>query len=255
MFSSMQRNSTTAQSQHSQLKYIMTSQKVHVLRLAHVVYQHPDLEKALAFLNDFGFVEEYRTAHRVYLRGYGVQPYIYVAEQSPDSRRYFKGGFWVVESPQDLDIAASKHNASPIQDNDAPGGGKIVTLTDPNGFTIGFVHGQQLRGSQFSGGHLEQGLNPLPPNTVEKKLRVGAFRRFKHGPSPVHKLGHYGFVVPGSKFDATLSWYHDLMNLKPTDAVFDPRSDKDETVFNHIDLGQTYTDHHVRANHWKSRNY
>ncbi|KIV96560.1 hypothetical protein PV10_00409 [Exophiala mesophila] len=222
----------------------MTLTKVRVVRLAHVVYQHPDLEKALSFLLDFGFVEEHRTANRVYLRGYGVQPFVYVAEQSPDDRRHFIAGYWVVESPGELEKAASNPSASPILDSEAPGGGKVVTMTDPNGFTVGFVHGQKVRESDAVHGHLEQEQDPLSFNTTDNKPRRGVFRRFKQGPSPVHKLGHYGFVLPASKFQSTLAWYLSLMNLKPSDIVFNPETGLDETVFNHIDLGKTYTDHH-----------
>lgn len=225
----------------------MTISKVKVIRLAHVVYQHPDLEKALSFLFDFGFVEEHRTANRVYLRGYGIQPFVYVVEQSPDDRRHFIGGYWVVDTFGDLEKAASNPGASTIQDSEAPGGGKVVTVTDPNGFTVGFVHGQKLRESDAVHGHLELEHDPLF-NTIDNKPRRGVFRRFKQGPSPVHKLGHYGFVVPASKFESTLSWYLSLINLKPSDIVFNPETGKDETIFNHIDLGQTYTDHHVRRN-------
>ncbi|OAL34911.1 hypothetical protein AYO20_05872 [Fonsecaea nubica] len=220
----------------------MTGKRVRVVRLAHVVYQHPDLEKALTFLFDFGFVEEHRTPDRVYLRGYGSQPVVYVAERSPDNKRHFLGGYWVVDSLQDLETAAARPGASPIQDSDAPGGGKVVTVEDPNGYKVGFVYGQKLRESD----------GPVPPlektepisNTAIQKPRKGTFRRFKPGASPVHKLGHYGFIVPGSKFESTLSFYLDLINLKPTDAVFNPDTGKDETCFCHIDLGPEYTDHH-----------
>lgn len=223
----------------------MATKKVRAIRLAHVTYQHPDLEKALSFLADFGFVEEHRTLDKVYLRGYGVQPFIYVAEQSPDNKRHFIGGSWVVDRLEDLETAASKPGATSIQDSDAPGGGQIVTLTDPNGFKVGFVYGQKLREEDTSEIHLEQKSDQLPSNTTVQQPRRGVFRRFKQGASPVHKLGHYGFVVPGSKWDSTLSWYLDLINLKPSDAVFNPQTGKDETIFNHIDLGQEYTDHHV----------
>jgi catechol 2,3-dioxygenase-like lactoylglutathione lyase family enzyme len=225
----------------------MATKKVRVIRLAHVTYQHPDLAKALSFLADFGFVEEHRTLNKVYLRGYGIQPFLYVAEQSPDSKRHFIGGSWVVDRLEDLETAASKPGATPIQDSDAPGGGKTVTLTDPNGFKIEFVYGQKLR-EDTSKIHLEQKSDQLPSNTTVQRPRRGVFRRFKQGASPVHKLGHYGFVVPGSKWDSTTSWYLDLINLKPTDAVFNPQTGKDETIFNHIDLGQEYTDHHVSSN-------
>lgn len=221
----------------------MAIRKVCVVRLGHVVYQHPNLDRALSFLFDFGLVEEHRTPDRVYLRGYGVQPFVHVAEQSPDDKRHFMGAYWVVDTLEDLEAAASNPNASAIKDSDAPGGGKVVTIEDPNGQTVGFVYGQKLRAKD----------GPVPPlekttpmsNTAVEKPRKGTFRRFKQGASPVHKLGHYGFVVPTSKFESTLSFYTSLINLKPTDAVFNPTTGKDETCFCHIDLGPEYTDHHV----------
>ncbi|KIW10921.1 hypothetical protein PV08_10220 [Exophiala spinifera] len=219
----------------------MSTSKVRVIRLAHVVYQHPDLDRALKFLFDFGLVEEHRTDTRVYLRGYGVQPFIYVAEKSPDSKRHFLGGFWAVESEEEFKKAASKPNASSVQNIDGPGGGKFVTIDDPHGFKVGFVYGQKLRKADRP-----PPLEKTEPvfNGAEEKPRLGAWRRFQRGASPVHKLGHYGFMVPASTFESSRDWYTDLMNLKASDAVFDPRTGKDETCFLHIDLGSEYTDHH-----------
>ncbi|KAK4946509.1 hypothetical protein LTR10_014361 [Elasticomyces elasticus] len=219
----------------------MGIQQVRVVRLGHVVYQHPDLDKALKFLLDFGFVEEQRTLSRVYLRGYGVQPFLNVAEQSPDGKRHFLGAYWAVDSLEELQKAASNPGASPIEDSDAPGGGKVVTIEDPNGYKVGFIYGQKLR--EKDGPVPLEKTDPVSNGAVEKP-RKGVFRRFKHGPSPVHKLGHYGFVVPGSKFESTLSFYKSLINLKPTDAVFNPETGNDETCFCHIDLGPEWTDHH-----------
>ncbi|ETI25132.1 hypothetical protein G647_04504 [Cladophialophora carrionii CBS 160.54] len=220
----------------------MAIKQVRVVRLAHVVYQHPDLERALSFLFDFGFVEAHRTPERVYLRGYGTQPYIYVAEKSPDAKRHFKGAYWVVDTLADLEAAAAHPTASAVQDSEAPGGGKVVTLEDPNGFPVGFIFGQKLRESDGPAPPLEK-TDPIP-NLALEKPRKGTFRRFKTGPSAIHKLGHYGFIVPASKFESTLSFYKSLINIKPTDAVYNPATGKDETCFCHIDLGQQYTDHH-----------
>lgn len=217
--------------------------QVRVTRLASVHYQHPDLEKVLQFYSDFGLIEERRTPDKVYLRGFGVDPYIYVAEQSSDAKRHFVGGYWVVSSEEDLKKAASHPGASAIYDNDGPGGGKVVTVRDPCGFLVGFVFDQRLRIHDGTVGLLEQ-TSPTT-NSPFDKPRKGNVRRFHNAPSPVHKLGHYGYVVPRSKFRETLDWYHRLMNLKPTDTVYDPETLEDETTFNHIDLGDEYTDHHV----------
>lgn len=70
-------------------------------------YQHPDLDRAISFLKDFGMVEESKQGSRVYLRGYGSQPFVYIAEQSIDAQRHFLGGFWVVDDRVELQKAAS----------------------------------------------------------------------------------------------------------------------------------------------------
>jgi len=152
------------------------------------------------------------------------------------------GTYWVVDSPEDLEKAVSNPNASPIEESTAPGGGKVVTVEDPNGYKVGFLYGQTLRQKDGAVPPLEK-TTPIPNGAIEKP-RKGVFRRFKQGASPVHKLGHYGFVVPASKFESTLSYYTRLINLKPTDAVFDPVTGSDQTCFCHIDLGPEYTDHH-----------
>ena len=221
----------------------MDVNKVRVARLAHVVYQHVDIDKALEFLIDFGFVQIERRGNRIYLGGYGQQPFIYVLEQSPDSEKHFCGGYWVVESMEELEKAASHTNATSIQDYDAPGGGKFVVIKDPNGFDCGFVYGQKLQERKRSAITLEA--NDPVSNTVEEKLRKGSFRRFKKAPSPIHKLGHYGYSVPANKYDSTYTWYTTVLNLKLSDAIFDQATGKDESCFCHIDLGTEYSDHHV----------
>jgi catechol 2,3-dioxygenase-like lactoylglutathione lyase family enzyme len=224
----------------------MAVQQIKATRLSHVTYQHPNLQTALSFLNDFGLVEAGREGPRVFLRGYGVDPYIYVAEPSPDSKRHFLGAAWVVDSAEDLENAARHPASSGIHGIDGPGGGRMVTLKDPNGFNVSFLYGQTLQKADSNDTSYSREKTPgLTSNTAVEKPRRGQFRRFQLGPSPVNKLGHYGYFVPGSRYQKTLEWYTTVMNLKPTDAVYDPSTGDDKTVFTHIDLGEEFTDHHV----------
>lgn len=227
----------------------MSTSKIRVLRLAYVHYQHPDLQRAVDFLIDFGLEVARRDNNKVYLRGYGIEPFLNVAEQSPDGERHYLGGAWVVDSASDLKRAAMLPGATEIRDNDSPGGGKIVSLRDPNGMFVHFVHGQILREALTEDsvpGH--ETTSPVP-NGALAKPRKGDVRRFTLGPSSVHKVGHYGFAVPKDKFEETRDWYTRHMNLKPTDSSFNPVSGKDETCFLHIDLGPEYTDHHASLQH------
>ena len=220
--------------------------KIKVIRLSSVHYQHPNLETATKFLLDFGMVEVHRDESRLYFSGYGQEQYIYVAEQSPTSRRAFIGGTFEVESAKDLEIAAAQPNASQIEDDHGPGGAKRVNIRDPNGFLVSFIHGQSRRvGSTITETNRIVGDEQPVVNLANEKARRGHFRRFNSGPSPVHKLGHYGYLVPQDKYKTTFDWYTSLMNLTPTDTIFDPKTGDDTTCFMHIDLGPTYTDHHV----------
>ena len=226
----------------------MAKPVVHVVRLAHVHYQHPDLEKALGFLKDFGMLIERRDGDIVYLRGYGVQPYIYVASQSPDQKRHFCGTSWVVASMEDLEAAAALPTAQKegIQEELGPGGGKKVTVADPLGFPVHFTFGQTLRSVATTKDNALRLEKTAPTsNLALEKPRKGEFRRFHQGASPVHKLGHFGYVVGKANFEEMRQWYMTTLNLKASDTIFDPVTGKDDTCFMHIDLGATYTDHHV----------
>lgn len=223
----------------------MALTKIHVTSLAHVHYQHPDLDRAIAFFEDFGLVKAYEADGVVYFRGNGPQPYIYVAERSSDEQRHFIGGYWVTQSSEDLTTAASYPGASPIEDLPGPGGGQVVRLRDPHGFVLGLVHGQTLRSTEDSELQLELASSVPISNFATEKRRRGGTRRFKHGPSPVYKLGHYGINVPKAQYQETMQWYTSVLNLKGTDAIYAPGTGDEVTCFAHIDLGDKYTDHHV----------
>jgi hypothetical protein len=64
---------------------------------------------------------------------------------------------------------------------DAPGGGYIVTLADPEGFPINLIYGQEP-------GKAGEMPKKLPFNDESDKPRARQFARFKPGPAPVHKV-------------------------------------------------------------------
>ncbi|KAJ4152090.1 hypothetical protein NW765_017599 [Fusarium oxysporum] len=212
------------------------SQKVKVLRLVSVHYQHLDLDKAAQFLNDFGLIEVQREEKRIYFGGYGRDPYLYIAEQAPSSHRAFLGATWAVDAANDLVKAATLPGASKIVDAEGPGGGKKVTIPDPNGFTVTFIHGQALKDIQDDKATRILNNEKQLANQAVEKPRRGQFLRFGSGPSPVHKLGHYGYFVPKDNFQKTFEWYTNLINIVPSDAVFNPETGDDSTYFMHIDL-------------------
>ncbi|KAK5726276.1 hypothetical protein LTR17_012896 [Elasticomyces elasticus] len=189
--------------------------QVKLVRLSHMRYQHPDLEEITTFLLDFGMhiAKKSSDGERIWYRGYGTTQYVYYAQRGP---KKFLGGTFEVESHAELEKAAKipSSSSSGIEDlTEAPGGGYMLTLTDPEGFPINLLYGQEPA---------EKGDYPekVIVNDEVDKPRVRKFNRFTPGPAAVHKLGHYGLCV--QDFPAQMEWYTRNFNLAPTDfLIFD----------------------------------
>lgn len=86
-------------------------------KLAHVRYQHPDLDEISTFLKgtfqrrldmntstkyfaDFGMEVAKKGNDEIWSKGYGPDPYVYYAKKGP---RKFLGGTFEVQSKQDFD--------------------------------------------------------------------------------------------------------------------------------------------------------
>ena len=65
---------------------------------------------------------------------------------------------------------------------DAPGGGYIVSVEDPEGFPVNFVYGQQPVNEQ------RRRPEKIVVNDEFDKPRQKAFQRFDPGPAEVHKV-------------------------------------------------------------------
>ena len=226
----------------------MQDSRIRLARLSAVHYQHPDLAKATTFLGDFGLVETARHEQTIFYRGFGIDPCVYIAEKSPDAKRHFVGATWVVESSEELDRAVALHPSSSVRESNRPGGGRIVTLKDPNGFEVNLIHGQEEMEPRCQGADVHSHTTEPegPANTALEKPRKGEVRRMQPQASPVHKLGHYGFLVPADRYKETMDWYRSHLALTPTDIVYDPDDDQDVIAFLHIDRGLQFVDHHVK---------
>lgn len=134
--------------------------KVQLSRISHVYFEHPDLAKFELFAKDFGFVETQKDAERIYFRGYGVDPYVYVASQSKDKRPRFLGAAFVASSRDEFDKAASLPGAELKSLDHAPGGGSMITFKRPDSTFFHVVHGQVERetaSKEPTATHLYQG--------------------------------------------------------------------------------------------------
>ncbi|GAB5588891.1 hypothetical protein Unana1_03791 [Umbelopsis nana] len=210
--------------------------QVRLVKLVHMRYQHPDLAEITQFLLDFGMVIAKQTEDKIWFRGYSTDQYVYYAQRGP---RKFMGGTYEVEAFADLEKASLLPGGSPIEElKDAPGGGHIVTVIDPSGFPVNFIHGQTAAPG-------EKAPAKLIVNHTDDKPRKRAFQRFEPGPAAVHKLGHYGLCV--TDFASQFEFYVKNFNIVPTDYLYVEKDNEKHrvAVFAHIDRGEDFVDHHT----------
>lgn len=242
------------------------STKVNFCRLSYVVYEHPDLPLFETFAHDFGFEVAGRSnSGDLFLRGYGRDPYVYIARQAPASKqKAFCGAGFVARTEEDFTRAGQMEGAQKLDISGRPGGGKAVRILDPNGFAVEIVFGQKERmpvtrgiSSIISGrgcvnGAVEKmrkGMWRLSKSTIYGDLAklhlstIGVFNRAAAGPAMIHKLGHFGYATDNHA--NTCAWYSSNFNFKATDILHKPGDEAAEIlVFYHLDLGAEYSDHH-----------
>lgn len=217
------------------------SEKIVLVRIAHVYYTHANFEREHQFLTDFGLTEVSRLNlgkpnETVYYRGYGSEPFLYCSTKGEEDA--FGGTAFVVESRKDLELATRAiPTASEIWElKGAPGGGECVTVKDPvDGFMVHLVYGQVQR--EMKEQHEQKEFN-FP---TEKHRSANKFQRMQKGPSQVHKIGHFGMAV--TDFATSFNFWTGHFNLKPTDLLHNAEG-RDITTFMHLDRGQEFVDHH-----------
>ena len=200
---------------------------------AYIMFQVPDLETQKAFLQDFGMMVAEQSDTSLYMRGYGSDPYIYVAQKGATAR--FLGAGYVVESEDALNHCA-RETGKNVEKIDGPGGGQRVRLTDPDGFLVDLVHGREELAP------LETRRDSLVINLPLRKNRVNRGQREQLKPSAIERFGH--FVLMVSDFETSWKWYRAHLGLLPTDVLCLP-SGKPGLAFNRLDKGDTPADHHT----------
>ncbi|KAE8322340.1 Glyoxalase/Bleomycin resistance protein/Dihydroxybiphenyl dioxygenase [Aspergillus sergii] len=211
--------------------------RIKLTRLSHMRYQHSDLDAIHQFMVDFGLQVAHRTDDEVWYKGYGPDQYVYYAKKGP---RKFLGGVFQAATLDDFERASKLPSAEPIQQlKDAPGGGFLVTVTDPEGFPVNVIYGQQPVADKPT-----YSPEKVILNFPEEKPRVRQFNRFEPGPAAVYKLGHFGLTT--QKFEEQLEFYTSNFNIVPTDFVYVEAEGHrvPVTTFMHLDLGSEPVDHH-----------
>lgn len=82
----------------------MGIRKINLVRLAHVYYTYADIDKALQFLDDFGFQKVTQVGQDHYFRGTGAEPFVYCSREGDVNE--FSGAVFVVQTKDDLEYAS-----------------------------------------------------------------------------------------------------------------------------------------------------
>ncbi len=206
---------------------------IKVTDIAYVRFAAPDLDRMETFTRDFGLETVSRDEERLFVRGTDPEPYVHVTERGDPA---FLGVAFEAASAEDLAKLASVDGASAVEKIDAPGGGSVVRLTDPDGFTVEVVHGRETLPP------LEvRGASPL--NRGSERARFNELQRVQAGPAQVKRLGH--MVLKVSDFARSRDWYRGHLGLIPSDNIHlgDPRNPIAE--FWRCDRGDVPVDHHT----------
>lgn len=204
--------------------------KVH--DIAYLIFDRPDLEKTQSFLEDFGLTVSARTKEALFARGAGPAHHCYVARRN--RRAGFVGAAFRVKSLADLERLADAEG-SKIETVNDPGGGRRVVLSDPNGFRIEVIFGDE------EAALIDCRPSPLT-NTSNNRARVNAPLRTPSGPPVVQRLGHVVLETP--YFSRSVDWYASRLGLIPSDVLHLGSGDP-VVAFMRCDRGDEPTDHHT----------
>jgi catechol 2,3-dioxygenase-like lactoylglutathione lyase family enzyme len=203
---------------------------INVEDIAYVRFRCPDLGALGAFLTDFGLTPRVE-GDRLFARGLGPAPFLYAAETG-------EAGFAALglRAPGvgDLERLAFAE-AGRIEDLDAPGGGSLVALTDPDGFRVEVVAGQQSAPTLAPPGREAW-------NSSRDYARLRQVKRVAAGPAHVVRLGHA--VLNVTDFRRSEAWYKERFGFITSDEVqVSPQFTLG--AFLRCDRGETPTDHHT----------
>lgn len=198
--------------------------------IAHVRFAAPDLSEMQAFLEDFGLSCSEHEG-QLYARGRDGRPFLHATEPGEPA---FRALGLRAGSVEDLETLAQQEGA-PVEDLNAPGGGRVVRLTDPDGYRVEVVAGQQTAAP-------EDDTPDVPHNTAHERPRLRQTVRLDQGPSHVRRLGHC--VLGVSDFRTSEAWYKDRFGFLTSDEV-EMAPGAAIGAFMRCDRGDQPTDHHT----------
>jgi len=204
-----------------------------VVDLAYARFRAPDLDVMESYLTDFGLVKSARTETALYMRAADEDHHVHVTELGDEPA--FIGPAFYAASEDDLHKFSRTPGASDVEEMNEPGGGKRVTITDPDGFIVEVVHGIEK-------------LAPLPIGNVFKMnsgddvRRRGELVRLDEGPAQCKRVGH--IVLNVTDFKTSDAFYGSNFGFIHSDEC---TNEQGETIFafNRLDKGKEFVDHHT----------
>lgn len=198
--------------------------------IAHVRFAAPDLGAMQSFLEDFG-MHTFEADGRLYGKGSDGRPFVHVTE--PGEAKFLAVGFRA-ETVADLEKLAASEGVA-VEDLHEPGGGRIIRLTDPDGYGVEVVAGQ-------SNGEASLPFADPPRNTAAAKPRFRSTVRLDAAPAHVRRIGHA--VLKVSDFRVSEKWYKDRFGFLTSDEV-EAAKDVPLGAFMRCDRGDKPADHHT----------
>lgn len=202
-------------------------------RLAYLIWDRPDLDKAETFLNDFGLSTVLKTKQTLCMRGTAAAPFCYWVRKAKKAK--FIGFALEVKQRSDLDLLA-KHFEVPVKKQSAPATGCFVELVDPAGFTVQVVYGlETLPALPIR--------DAMPHNNANSATRINQTQRSEVAANVI-RLGHV--VLEVANYQEVSAWYTNTFGFIPSDVQVLPDGSP-AVAFYRLNLGKNPADHHTLA--------
>ena len=198
--------------------------------IAHVRFAAPDLTLMRSFLDDFG-LNCFEANGKLYAKGGDGRPFVHVTQ--PGEAKFLALGLRA-QSLADLERLAA-HESVSVDNLEEPGGGKIVRLTDPDGFGVEVIAGQSRADATTALA------DPLR-NTAAARPRLRSPIRLHPGPAHVRRIGHA--VLRVRDFRTSEKWYKDRFGFLTSDEI-EAAKDVPLGAFMRCDRGDKPADHHT----------
>jgi catechol 2,3-dioxygenase-like lactoylglutathione lyase family enzyme len=168
------------------------------------------------------------------MRARGPDAFVHVTELGPVR----PVGFALkARSLEDLHLLA-RHAGAAVVVRDAPGGGRMVALPDPDGNRLEIVFGAEQAAPSVSRAPFEANVGPRRSRAVEV-VRTAAQA------SEVLRLGHVALYT--ARYAAMHDFYQDVLGLRDSDSYYGGHESNTIASFMHCGLGKQLVDHHTVA--------